>query len=114
MTVGAASSGTAHPQRSSYLLASVKQSASDRGGCVETAGREAVAMPPRRYKRVQLNTRIREDLGELLDRFVNENSTTVQGSVDLALEEFLAIRGYSLPPARVEPPAAASSDRSAA
>ena len=79
---------------------------------METAGREAVAMPPRRYKRMQLNTRVRQDIGALLQRFVDENSTTVQGSVDLALEEFLAVRGYSLTPVHVDPLTAAASDRS--
>jgi hypothetical protein len=46
---------------------------------------------------VQLNTRVRVELEELLQRFVNDNDTTVQSSVDLALVEFLAARGYPLP-----------------
>ena len=61
--------------------------------------REAVAMPPQRsrYARVQLNTRVRVEIERLLQRFVDEHNTTVQSSVDLALMEFLAARGYPLP-----------------
>ena len=57
-------------------------------------------MPARRHRwpRVQLNTRVRVEIEELLQRFVNDNDTTVQSSVDLALAEFLAARGYPLPP----------------
>ena len=60
----------------------------------------ALAMPARRRQlsRVQLNTRVRVELEELLQRFVIDNDTTVQSSVDLALVEFLAARGYPLPP----------------
>ena len=59
----------------------------------------ALAMPARRRQlsRVQLNTRVRVELEELLQRFVTDNDTTVQSSVDLALVEFLAARGYPLP-----------------
>jgi hypothetical protein len=46
---------------------------------------------------MQLNARVRQDIGQLLHRFVDDHQTTVQGSVDLALLEFLAARGYSLP-----------------
>jgi hypothetical protein len=55
-------------------------------------------MPERRVRRprVQLNTRVPVDVEELLQRFVVENQTTVQNSVDLALVEFLAARGYLL------------------
>ena len=55
-------------------------------------------MPARRsrWARVQLNTRVRVELERLLQRFVDENQTTVQSSVDLALTEFLAARGYVL------------------
>ena len=58
-----------------------------------------VAMPPQRprFERVQLNTRVRVEIEQALQRFVVENNTTVQSSVDLALAEFLAARGY--PPA---------------
>ena len=58
----------------------------------------AVAMPPQRprFERVQLNTRVRVELEELLQRFVADHDTTVQSSVDLALVEFLAARGYPL------------------
>jgi hypothetical protein len=61
----------------------------------------ALAMPARRRQlpRVQLNTRVRVELEELLQRFVTEHDTTVQSSVDLALVEFLAARGYPLPDA---------------
>lgn len=63
---------------------------------VETSG---PAMPPRRsdLDRVQLNTRVRLEVEQLLRRFVDDNHTTVQSSVDLALVEFLAARGYVLP-----------------
>ena len=59
----------------------------------------ALAMPARRRQlsRVQLNTRVRVELEELLQRFVADHDTTVQSSVDLALVEFLAARGYPLP-----------------
>ncbi len=65
---------------------------------METRG-EAVAMPPQRsrYARVQLNTRVRVEIERLLQRFVDDHNTTVQSSVDLALMEFLAARGYPLP-----------------
>ena len=56
-------------------------------------------MPARRsrWARVQLNTRVRVEVEQLLQRFVDDNDTTVQNSVDLALVEFLAARGYPLP-----------------
>ena len=59
----------------------------------------AVAMPPQRprFERVQLNTRVRVDIEQTLQRFVEDHNTTVQSSVDLALAEFLAARGYPLP-----------------
>jgi hypothetical protein len=59
----------------------------------------ALAMPARRRQlsRVQLNTRVRVELEELLQQFVADHDTTVQNSVDLALVEFLAARGYPLP-----------------
>ncbi len=57
-----------------------------------------LAMPARRvaWARVQLNTRVRVEVEELLQRFVDDNETTVQNTVDLALVEFLAARGYPL------------------
>jgi hypothetical protein len=57
-----------------------------------------LAMPARRptWARVQLNTRVRVEVEQLLQRFVDENETTVQSTVDLALTEFLAARGYPL------------------
>ncbi|UWP82243.1 hypothetical protein [Dactylosporangium fulvum] len=60
---------------------------------------KAVAMPPQRprFERVQLNTRVRVEIEQTLQRFVVEHNTTVQSSVDLALAEFLAARGYPLP-----------------
>src|SRR5262245_56028800 len=60
------------------------------------AAREAPEMPaPRsRWPRVQLNTRVRVEVEQLLHRFVDDHDTTVQNSVDLALVEFLAARGY--------------------
>ncbi|MET7419363.1 hypothetical protein [Dactylosporangium sp. NPDC005555] len=59
----------------------------------------AVTMPPQRarFERVQLNTRVRVEIGQALQRFVEDHNTTVQSSVDLALAEFLAARGYPLP-----------------
>jgi hypothetical protein len=58
-----------------------------------------LAMPPRRstWARVQLNTRVRVEVERVLQRFVDDHQTTVQSSVDLALTEFLAARGYPLP-----------------
>jgi hypothetical protein len=55
-------------------------------------------MPVRRERRprVQLNTRVPVDVERLLQRFVLDHQTTVQSSVDLALVEFLAARGYAL------------------
>lgn len=57
-----------------------------------------VVMPARRVRppRVQLNARVRLDVEQLLQRFVTDYETTVQSTVDLALEEFLATRGYLL------------------
>jgi hypothetical protein len=57
-----------------------------------------VAMPARRssWPRVQLNTRVRVEVEQLLQRFVIDHNTTVQNSVDLALTEFLTARGYPL------------------
>jgi hypothetical protein len=59
------------------------------------------AMPERRsrWRRVQLNTRVRVEVEQLLQRFVDDHQTTVQSSVDLALVEFLAARGYPMPAA---------------
>jgi hypothetical protein len=60
-------------------------------------------MPPRRSRgeraqvRVQVNARVRVEIEELLQRFVREHDTTVQDCVDLALAEFLALRGYPAP-----------------
>ncbi|GAA3449889.1 hypothetical protein GCM10018962_17220 [Dactylosporangium matsuzakiense] len=58
-------------------------------------------MPPQRprFERVQLNTRVRVEIEQTLQRFVVDHNTTVQSSVDLALAEFLAARGYPLLPA---------------
>ncbi|HKT01316.1 MAG TPA: hypothetical protein VJT31_17460 [Rugosimonospora sp.] len=58
-----------------------------------------LAMPERRsrWRRVQLNARVRVEVEQLLQRFVDDHETTVQSSVDLALVEFLAARGYRLP-----------------
>jgi hypothetical protein len=58
--------------------------------------RPKLAMPERRHQwqRVQLNTRVRVEVEAMLQRFVIDHDTTVQSSVDLALTEFLAARGY--------------------
>jgi hypothetical protein len=63
------------------------------------ATEKTVAMPPQRprFDRVQLNTRVRVEIEQTLQRFVVDHNTTVQSSVDLALAEFLAARGYPLP-----------------
>jgi hypothetical protein len=63
------------------------------------AGPAIPAMPARRHqwRRVQLNTRVRVEIEQLLQQFVIDHDTTVQSSVDLALAEFLAARGY-VPP----------------
>ena len=63
------------------------------------AREKTVAMPPQRpqFERVQLNTRVRVEIEQMLQRFVVDHNTTVQSSVDLALAEFLAARGYPLP-----------------
>jgi hypothetical protein len=68
-------------------------------GIQRTADGAGLAMPQRRspWRRVQLNARVRVEVEELLQRFVDDHQTTVQGSVDLALVEFLAARGYRLP-----------------
>ena len=60
---------------------------------------DALAMPPRRlrWERVQVNARVRVEIEHVLHRFVRDHDTTVQNSVDLALVEFLAARGYVLP-----------------
>ncbi|GGM15308.1 hypothetical protein GCM10007977_015550 [Dactylosporangium sucinum] len=65
------------------------------------ATEKTVAMPPQRprFERVQLNTRVRVEIEQMLQRFVVDHNTTVQSSVDLALAEFLAARGYPLPAA---------------
>jgi hypothetical protein len=69
------------------------------GTTAQDSGPHGPAMPPRRprWDRVQLNTRVRVEVEQLLQRFVDEHDTTVQNSVDLALVEFLAARGYALP-----------------
>jgi len=63
------------------------------------ATEKTVAMPPPRprFERVQLNTRVRVEIEQTLQRFVVDHDTTVQSSVDLALAEFLEARGYRLP-----------------
>jgi hypothetical protein len=79
-------------------FASVPASKRLAGVMVETTDR-TVAMPPQRprFERVQLNTRVRVEIEQTLQRFVIDHNTTVQSSVDLALAEFLAARGYPLP-----------------
>jgi len=69
------------------------------GTTAAASGLSGPAMPARRPKwdRVQLNTRVRVEVEQLLQRFVDDHDTTVQNSVDLALVEFLAARGYVLP-----------------
>lgn len=72
----------------------------DTPGYTTTAGGPSrPVMPARRprWDRVQLNTRVRVEVEQLLQRFVDDHDTTVQNSVDLALVEFLAARGYVLP-----------------
>lgn len=57
----------------------------------------AMPEPRERWRRVQLNTRVRVEVEQALQRFVTEHHTTVQSSVDLALVEFLTARGYPPP-----------------
>jgi len=68
-------------------------------GAVPAGGAGGPVMPARRSRRarVQLNTRVRVEIGQVLQRFVDDHETTVQDSVELALTEFLAARGYPLP-----------------
>jgi hypothetical protein len=68
-------------------------------GTIAASGPSGPVMPARRpkWERVQLNTRVRVEVEQLLQRFVDDHDTTVQNSVDLALVEFLAARGYVLP-----------------
>jgi hypothetical protein len=86
----------------SWLPGPAMESAPDDGGGsssqVSSVGQPRLAMPARRsgWGRVQLNTRVRVEVEQLLQRFVDDNDTTVQSSVDLALVEFLAARGYPL------------------
>ncbi|SCL21362.1 hypothetical protein GA0070615_0053 [Micromonospora aurantiaca] len=51
-------------------------------------------MPPRRQAqpRVQISTRIPEELSERVRGFVREHDTSVQAVVELALDEFLRRR----------------------
>ncbi len=51
-------------------------------------------MPPRRQSqaRVQISTRIPEDLSERVRGFVRKHDTSVQAVVELALDEFLSRR----------------------
>jgi hypothetical protein len=72
---------------------------------VATAGTPAAVLPTRRHRepRVQLNTRVRVDIEQLLQRFVADRQTTVQSCVDLALVEFLAARGYALTTVEAQP-----------
>ena len=52
--------------------------------------------PPRRRKqlRVQLNTRVEQELHERLQRFVAEHDAAVQDVVEGALGEYLERRGW--------------------
>jgi hypothetical protein len=70
-----------------------------------TTGPPMPARRPRGVPRVQLNTRVRHDIDQLLVRFVAEQSATMQDTVDLALQEFLAARGYHLETPASTPPA---------
>jgi hypothetical protein len=67
------------------------------GDGVSAMGETAPVMPARRHQwqRVQLNTRVRVEIEQQLQRFVSDHDTTVQSSVDLALAEFLSARGYA-------------------
>ena len=77
---------------------SAPEDGGDLSSPVSSAAQPTLAMPARRssWGRVQLNTRVRVEVEQLLQRFVDDNDTTVQSSVDLALVEFLAARGYPL------------------
>lgn len=60
-------------------------------------GDSAAPMPPARrddVPRVQLNTRIRRDVSQLLNQCVDDHRLNKQDVADLALLEWLAVRGY--------------------
>ncbi len=62
-----------------------------------TAPAEAPMPAPRRRRlvRVQLNTRVRQDLHERLQTFVGEHDAAVQDVIEVALEEYLDRRASS-------------------
>jgi hypothetical protein len=53
--------------------------------------------PPaaRRYPREQLNTKIRVDLRQRMNAFVERHESTLQGVLEAALDEYMARRGWS-------------------
>jgi hypothetical protein len=55
------------------------------------------APPPatRRHSREQLNTKIRVDLRQRLNQFVERHDSTVQGVLEAALDEYMARRGWT-------------------
>lgn len=62
------------------------------------AGAPEVPPPPpavRRQSREQLNTKIRVDLRQRLNAFVDQHDSTVQGVLEAALDEYMARRGWS-------------------
>jgi hypothetical protein len=68
------------------------------GDGVSAIGESQPVMPAVRrhqWQRVQLNTRVRVEIERQLQRVVSDHDTTVQSSVDLALDEFLSARGYA-------------------
>ena len=92
-----------HP---AYPRASALESTRDTAGepselvdmpSVEDASGTPVMPPPRRRRevRVQLNTRVRQDLHDRLQRFVDQHDAAIQDVVESALEEYLDRRASS-------------------
>lgn len=63
-----------------------------------------IPMPPRRgaTRRRQLNVRIRPEVSTALGRFLADRPSVVQDVADMAIAEFLSIRGYWLQPAETQ------------
>jgi hypothetical protein len=63
---------------------------------VEVPGGQEITAPPKRHKRVvreQFNTKIRTDLRARLDRFVEDQESTLQDVTEAALAEYMDRRG---------------------
>jgi hypothetical protein len=62
-----------------------------------SAAEGAPLPPPRtaRHPREQLNTKIRVDLRQRVNQFVERHDSTLQGVLEAALDEYMARRGWS-------------------